>query len=423
MGMTMSEKILAAASSREGVQAGDIVWAKVDTALMDDILGPRVEIADILKRYGRGVWSPERVVIVADHYTPPANAKQAEIVKFTRDWAAEHGVQNYYQFAGPCHQVMVEHGHALPGQVVVGTDSHTCTYGALGCFGTGIGSTEMAGVLMTGEIWLKTPQTIRVEWTGAPREGVMAKDMALYTIGKIGHAGATYRAVEFVGEAISALPMDERLCIANMAVEMGAKVGLMEVDSVTRAYLKDIGSAWDGGALRSDPDARFEQCFTWDASDLEPMAACPHSVDNVKPVREVAGVRVEQIYIGSCTGGRYEDLAAAARILKGRQVSPNVRLLVSPASKEVYRACQRDGLLDTLAEAGAVILASTCGACLGVHSGALAAGETCVSTTNRNFLGRMGSERSFVYLTSPLTAAATALTGVLTDPREVEAKV
>lgn len=422
MGMTMSEKILARASGKECVRAGEIVWAKVDTALMDDILGPRIEIADILKSHRRGVWDPERVVIVADHYTPPANAKQAEIVKFTRDWAVEYGVGHYYEFAGPCHQVMVEHGHALPGRVVVGTDSHTCTYGALGCFGTGIGSTEMAGVLMTGEIWLKTPQTIRAEWTGTPGAHVMAKDMALYTIGQIGHAGATYRTVEFVGEAISALPMDERLCIANMAVEMGAKAGLMETDRVTRDYLCGIGAAYDGGELKSDGDAHFEQSFTWDAARLEPMAACPHSVDNVKPVREAAGVGVEQIYIGSCTGGRYEDLAAAARLLKGRKIAPGVRLLVSPASKEVYRVCQRDGVLDTLADAGAVILASTCGACLGVHSGALAAGETCVSTTNRNFLGRMGSERSLVYLASPLTAAATALTGVLTDPREVEAK-
>lgn len=421
MGMTMSEKILARAAGQTAAAAGDIVWAKVDVALMDDILGPRVEIADILKAHGDRVWDPDRVVIVSDHYTPPASAKQAEIVKFTRDWAADHGISRYYEFAGPCHQVMVEHGHAQPGRVAVGTDSHTCTYGALGCFATGIGSTEMAGVLMTGQLWLKVPATIRAQWTGTLPAGVMAKDLALATIGAIGHDGATYKTVEFTGEAISALNMDERLCIANMAVEMGAKAGLMEADGVTEAYLRAIGVTDFGAGVKSDPDAAFQQTLTWDAGALEPMAACPHNVDNVRPVREVAGTEVEQIYIGSCTGGRYHDLAAAARLLRWRKVSPRVRLLVSPASREVYHQCLQDGILEVLSDAGAVILASSCGACLGVHSGAIGAGETCLSTTNRNFIGRMGSEKSAVYLASPLTAAATALTGVITDPREVEA--
>ena len=420
MGMTMSEKILARAAGRDTVSAGEIVWARVDTAMMDDILGPRVEIASILSSHGDRVWDPARVVIVSDHYTPPASAKQAEIVKFTRDWAASHGISHYYEFAGPCHQVMVEHGHALPGQVAVGTDSHTCTYGALGCFGTGVGSTEMAGVLMTGEIWLKVPATVQTHWSGSLPPGVMAKDMVLSTIGRLGHAGATYQTIEFTGEAVTALPMDERLCLANMAVEAGAKAGLLEVDGVTRDYLRSIGVHGDFPDLKSDADAAYGKKLLWDARQLEPMAACPHNVDNVRPVREVAGVPVDQIYVGSCTGGRYHDLAQAAKLLKGRRVAPGIRLLVSPASKEVYKACLRTGVLETLSDAGAVILASSCGACLGVHSGAIGGGETCLSTTNRNFLGRMGSEKSQVYLASPLTAAATALTGRLTDPREVE---
>ncbi|MEG2679566.1 MAG: aconitase/3-isopropylmalate dehydratase large subunit family protein, partial [Oscillospiraceae bacterium] len=338
----------------------------------------------------------------------------------TRDWAAEYGVKNYYEFAGPCHQVMVEHGHARPGELVVGTDSHTCTYGALGCFSTGIGSTEMAGVLMTGEIWLKVPGTIRAEWTGKLPDGVMAKDISLATIGAIGHGGATYKTVEFVGDTISALCMDERLCIANMAVEMGAKAGLMESDGVTEDYLRSVGVTQALPPCKSDPGAVFERSCRWNAEELEPMVACPHNVDNVHPVREVAKTKLDQIYIGSCTGGRYHDLAAAARLLRGRKVAPGIRLLVSPASREIYRACQKDGILETIADAGGVILASSCGACLGLHSGAIGPGETCISTTNRNFIGRMGSERSAVYLASPLTAAASALTGMITDPREVE---
>lgn len=418
MGKTISEKILANASGNSNISAGDICWVKVDKAMMDDILGPRVEIADNLKKQGLPVWDPDKVVIVSDHYTPPANIKQANIVKYTRDWAKANQVQNYYEFAGPCHQVMVDKGHVRPGTVIVGTDSHTTTYGALGCFSTGVGSTEMSGVLMSGEIWLRVPESIHINWNGDLRPGVMAKDVSLRTIKELGHAGATYKAMEYDGSTIKNMIMDERLCLSNMAVEAGAKVGLIGYDAVTGEYLNDrFGVTESFDWINADPDARYEQTLEFRAEDLVPQVACPHEVDNVFDVDDIEKTRVDQIYIGSCTGGRYHDLKMAADLLKGKQVASGLRVLVSPASKDIYNECLRDGILTTLAEAGCTILSSTCGACLGVHSGNIGDGEVCVSTTNRNFLGRMGSKTSGVYLASPLTAAASALTGYITDPR------
>ncbi len=417
MGMTISEKILAKAAGLDKTAAGDIVWAKVDRAMMDDILGPRVEIADKMELLKAKVWDPDRVVIVSDHYTPPANEKQAEIVKFTREWAGSHGIKNYYEFAGPCHQVMVEHGHALPGDLIVGTDSHTCTYGALGAFSTGIGSTEMLGVLATGEIWLKVPQTIRVKAEGGLQAGVMAKDVILQAIGSIGHNGATYKAMEFAGTTFEQMIMDERLCVANMAVEAGAKNGIIACDHITRSYLASIG-AGTGVEFTSDEDAVYCSTVELDASRLEPVCACPHEVDNVEPLREKENVTINQAYIGSCTGGRYHDLKTAANWLKGKKIAKGVRLLISPASREVWELCAREGILTVLSEAGATVLASSCGACLGIHSGAIGAGEVCVSSTNRNFIGRMGSKKSEVYLASPLSVAVAAVTGHLADPRD-----
>lgn len=419
MGMTISEKILANASGNAAVKADDIVWVNVDKAMMDDILGPRVEIADNLVKMGAKVWDPDKVVIVSDHYTPPANIKQANIVKFTRDWARGNKVCHYYEFAGPCHQVMVDKGHVIPGTVVVGTDSHTTTYGAFTCFSSGIGSTEMSGVLATGQIWMKVPQTIRINWEGELGKGVMAKDVSLHTIGKLGHAGATYKTMEYAGSTIRSMIMDERMCLSNMAVEAGAKAGLIGYDAVTAEYMKDhFGITEDYSRFNSDEDALFQQILNFRAEDLVPQVACPHEVDNVFDVPEVSGVKVDQVYIGSCTGGRYNDLKSAADLLKGKKVDPGIRVLVSPASRDIYNECLKDGVLETLAEAGCTILGSTCGACLGVHSGNIGDNEVCVATTNRNFLGRMGSKSSGVYLASPLTAAATALTGRLTDPRE-----
>lgn len=419
MGMTISEKILARASGQDSVKAGDIVWARVDRAMMDDILGPRVEIADKMECLKATVWDPDRVVIVSDHYTPPANEKQAEIVRFTREWAKAHGIGSYYEFAGPCHQVMVEHGHALPGELILGTDSHTCTYGALGAFSTGIGSTEMLGVLATGEIWLKVPQTIKVKVDGTLPDKVMAKDVILKAIGIIGHNGATYKALEFCGTTFDGMMMDERLCVANMAVEAGAKNGIIACDDITRQYLDSIG-AGRGMEFSSDGDASYCRTVELEAADLVPVCACPHEVDNVVPIKERETVAIHQAYIGSCTGGRYHDLKTAADWMKGKKIAGGVRLLISPASREVWEQCARDGILTTLSEAGATVLASSCGACLGVHSGAIGAGEVCVSSTNRNFIGRMGSKKSEVYLASPLSVAVAAVTGHLADPREYE---
>ena len=419
MGKTMSEKILARAAGKPEVSAGDIVWANADRAMMDDILGPRVEIAEGMKEIRDQVWDPEKVVIISDHYTPPANEKQAEIVKFTRDWANNHGIAQYYEFQGPCHQVMAETGNVLPGTVVLGTDSHTCMGGALGAFASGVGSTEMLGILLTGRTWLRVPEAIRVRWQGRLPEGVLAKDVSLKTIGEIGHAGATYKAVEYVGGTISRLSIDERLCISNMAVEMGAKAGLMEPDEKTLAFLREHGVEAEGLFLpHSDPDAVFCRTLEFDAAALEPMVACPHQVDNVSPVAEHEDEQIHQAYLGSCTGGRYTDLAAALRILKGRHIKKGLRMLVSPASPEVWKRADEDGILRGLADAGATILAPTCGVCVGLHSGLLAAGESCVSSSNRNFIGRMGSKQAKIFLGSPLTVAASALEGHLADPRK-----
>lgn len=416
MGRTVSEKIIGRAAGLDDVRAGDIVWARVDKAMLDDILGPRVEIAKDLKALGCDIWDANRVVVISDHYTPPATVKQAEIVKFTRDWSKERGIENYFEYEGPCHQIMAEKGYVLPGEVVLGTDSHTCMGGALGAFATGIGSTEMAGVLATGTLWMRVPETIRVVWDGKLQRGVMAKDISLATIREIGHAGATYKTVEYTGEAIRSMPVDERMAISNMAVEMGAKAGIIPPDEKTFAYLQSIGVQGEGFPCVSDADATFCRTYRFDASALVPMVAVPHAVDRVYAATELEKTTIHQAYIGSCTGGRYSDLTAALQILKGRKVANGVRLLISPASRSIMQRAAEDGTLAGLMEAGAMILAPTCGVCVGVHSGLLAAGENCISSTNRNFIGRMGSPEAGIYLASPYTVAASAVTGYVTDP-------
>ena len=418
MGKTMSEKILALGAGVPETQAGDILWVNIDKAMLDDILGPRVEIADHMKEIKDEIWDPSKVVVISDHYTPPASINQAEIVKFTRDWSKKYGVDNYYEFVGPCHQIMVEKGHVLPGAVVLGTDSHTCMGGAMGAFATGVGSTEMLGVLITGKTWLRVPETIRVIWNGSLKPGVMAKDISLKTIGAIGHAGATYKTVEYQGNTISELSMDERLAITNMAVEMGAKAGLMKPDEKVAEYLAQHGVTAPYTMVESDPDAVYCQTLQFDAANLSPMVSCPHEVDNVAEIEQLADVKIDQAYIGSCTGGRYNDLAAAAQILKGHKVKAGTRLLVSPASQDIWMQASRDGILATLAEAGAVVMAPTCGVCVGLHSGLLADGEVCISSTNRNFIGRMGSKKAQIYLSSPMAVAASAIAGKIADPRK-----
>lgn len=418
MGKTLAEKILAAKAGQPGVSAGDIINARVDCAMMDDILGPRVEIAEQIKRLQAKVWDVDKVVIISDHYSPAANVKQAEILRFTRMWAQEYGIKNFFEGQGPCHQILAEKGFSLPGTLLVGTDSHTCTAGAFGCFGTGIGSTEMLGVLVTGEIWLRVPESIKIVWNGTLPQGVMAKDIVLKTLGDIGHAGATYKVMEFKGSTITEMPMDERMCLTNMAVEAGAKTGLVAADDKTLEYLAVRGKKINESMLYSDADAVYVSEMYYDAVKLEPQVACPHEVDNVKNIKEVEGITIDQAYLGSCTGGRLSDLQAAANILKGRKVASSCRLLVSPASRDIWLQAARTGLLDILAEAGAVILAPSCGACLGVHSGILAGGERCISSTNRNFIGRMGSKQAEVYLGSALSVAAAAIRGAITDPRQ-----
>lgn len=417
MGQTISEKILERCSRQTSVKAGDIVMATVDCAMMDDILGPRI-LDSMLEELGGKIKRPETAVVICDHYVPAATIHQANIVAYTRNWVKEHNIENYFEGYGPCHQVLAENGFSLPGTLQVGTDSHTCTAGAFGCFGTGIGSSEMAGVLATGEIWLRVPESIKVCWTGSLPQAVMAKDIILKTIGDIGHAGATYKTLEFCGNTIKELPMDERMCIANMAVEAGAKAGLIEADEITYCYLREHGCKTFGYDLHSDKDAVYAQTLNYQAQELLPQVACPHEVDNVKAITEVVGIPVHQAYLGSCTGGRLHDLEVAASILKGKKVAKGCRLLVSPSSRKIWAEADRKGILSVLADAGATILAPTCGACLGVHSGLIADGENCISTTNRNFKGRMGSKESFVYLASPATLAASAIEGKLADPRE-----
>lgn len=416
MGQTIAEKIIERASGTKGVKADDIVTAKIDCAMMDDILGPRI-IDNIIRDCGGKIIIPEKTVIICDHYVPAATVNQADIVAFTRRWAREYNIKAYFEGQGPCHQIIAENGFALPGTLLVGTDSHTCTAGAFGCFGTGIGSTEMAAVLLTGEVWLQVPRTIQIKCDGKLQPAVMAKDIILKVIGELGHSGATYMSMEFTGSAIHSLHMDERMCITNMAVEAGAKAGIISVDDTTIEYLKSRTKK-PYQIIESDTDANFHKIYVYDAKELEPMVACPHQVDNVKKVKDIGNIPIQQAYLGSCTGGRLSDLHAAANILNGKKTANNCRMFVSPSSQTVWKDAERDGTLRTLSEAGAVILAPSCGACLGIHSGVLAKGESCISTTNRNFIGRMGSKESFVYLASPATLAASAIRGYITDPRE-----
>lgn len=417
MGKTFAEKMLAKASGRAEVLPTQIVMAKPDWVMSHD------NTAAIVKTFrSLGVKQmavPGRAVIVLDHCIPAADEKYARNHKEIREFVAEQGVQHFYDInAGVCHQVFVEKGFALPGTLTLGSDSHTTTYGALGAFSAGIGRSEMAAIYATGELWLMVPESMKIQVQGAFPPGVAAKDLALFIIGKIGADGALYRSVEFCGPTIAALEISQRMVLANMAAEMGAKNGYMAPDAVTRRYLEGRARAPYSEVL-PDPDAVYAQELAIDAAGLEPMVACPHTVDNVKPVSQVAGTHIDQALLGTCTNGRLDDLEAAARILKDKEVHPHTRLLVFPASMEVYRQAMQNGTLSILAEAGAVIMNPGCGPCLGAHEGVLAPGEVCLSTANRNFKGRMGCTDAEVYLASPVTVAASALAGEIADPRGV----
>lgn len=417
--MTLAEKLCAKAAGRESVRAGEIVIARVDLAMIHDSGGPR-RVEPMLKELGVGVWDPSKVVLISDHYVPAFDAESARILELTRRWAEAAGVTAFHDMQGICHVVLPERGHLAPGMFVAGGDSHSTTGGAFGVFMIGIGATEMAGVLATGEIWVKVPQTLRLHWDGELGIGVTAKDMMLFLCGRLGMGAGNYRAIDYAGPAIDALDMEGRMTLANMAAELGGKVGLIAPDEMTVGWLRDHGAAVpdDWARWATDPGASVETEHRYDADALEPQVAAPHSPENADRAGAYRGVAFQQAYIGACTGAKLSDLRMAARVLRGRTVAKGVRLLVAPASVRATQAAAADGTLATLTEAGAILMPSGCGACAGYGAGVLAANEVCLSSTARNFKGRMGDPTSEVYLASPYTVAASAVTGTITDPRE-----
>jgi homoaconitate hydratase family protein len=415
VGKTLSEKILGKKAGKE-VSAGEVVTVAPDYCLSHD--NSAAIIGEFKKVGVARVKAPGKLVIILDHIVPAADEKYAQNHKTIREFVAAQGLPNFFDIQhGVCHQVLSEASFALPGKLIVGSDSHTTTYGAFGAFAAGIGRTEAASIWATDEIWLRVPETLRIEFSGKLPAGVYAKDVILKIIGDNGADRANYEAIEFTGSAAGGFSLASRMVMANMAAEMGAKNGYFEPDEKTLEWVKARARA-DYEVVRSDRDAKYEAVLKYDLSALEPQIACPHTVDNVKPVREVEGKPFHQALIGTCTNGRLEDLEVAAAILKGRKINPRVRALVLPASREVYVEAMKKGLLETLSEAGCVILNPGCGPCLGAHEGLLAAGEVVVSTSNRNFRGRMGNRDSEIYLASPATAAASALEGKITDPRK-----
>ncbi|NTV43287.1 MAG: 3-isopropylmalate dehydratase large subunit [Syntrophobacteraceae bacterium] len=419
MSMTISEKILAEHAGRLEVSPEELVEVRVDFALGNDITAP-LAIEAFRKAGARSVFDPERIALVPDHFTPNKDIASAVQVKLLRDFAREHGIVNYFEVGrmGIEHALLPEQGLVLPGDVVIGADSHTCTYGALGAFATGVGSTDLAAAMMTGTIWFKVPASMKFVYRGTLRPWVGGKDLILHTIGQIGVDGARYRAMEFTGEVIDALPMADRFTMSNMAIEAGAKVGIIAPDAITEEYVKS--RARRGYTFhRSDADAAYEVVQEWDVSSLEPVVAVPHSPSNIRAAAELSHISIDQVVIGSCTNGRFEDLQVAAGILKGRKVSPNVRCIVIPATQEIYRRALKEGLLEIFVAAEAAVSTPTCGPCLGGHMGILAPGERAVATTNRNFVGRMGHTESEVYLSSPAVAAASAIAGHIAHPEAV----
>ena len=416
MGKTFVEKILAEKSGLAEVMPGQIVEVTPDLGMSHD------NAAAIRKIFGKlgveRVKEPERFVVILDHVVPASQVQYAENHKEIREFVHEQGIRFYDVGRGICHQVVVEEGLIGPGELALGSDSHTTTYGALGAFSAGIGRSEMAALWATSKLWLKVPTTLRLELSGRLPELVTAKDVILYLIGKLGADGALYRSVEFAGPLVEELTMSGRLVLANMAAEMGAKNGYFTPDDVTFSYLADRAGR-DFEPVYPDPDANYEEVIKFDLSDLEPQVACPHTVDNVVPISQVAGKRVDQVLLGTCTNGRLEDLRLALEVMGGRPVADGVRMLVLPASREVWVKAAAEGLLERFAAAGALVLNPGCGPCLGAHQGVLAPGEVCLSTANRNFKGRMGSPEAEIYLASPAVAGATAVTGVITDPRTV----
>ena len=417
--MTVTEKILAAHAGREYVSPGELVNARIDVIMGHDLSVP-LAIHEIEAIGATRVFDPARIILVPDHFTPNKDIKAAENCKRMRTFARQQGISHYYEVGemGIAHALLPEKGLVLPGDVVVGGDSHTCTYGAVGAFATGIGSTDLAAAMLTGQLWFKVPSSKKFIYHGLLQKWVDAKDLILYTIGDIGVDGALYDAMEFTGEVIGRLPMSGRFTMANMAVEAGAKNGIFEVDNTTLEYLERRAQR-SYKVFQSDEDAAYAEVKDYDVSTIEPQVAFPHLPSNVRPVREVEDISIDQVIIGSCTNGRIEDLRIAAQVLWGNKVSPGVRLIVIPATQEIYRQAMREGLLEIFLDANGVISTPTCGPCVGGHMGVLAKGERALSTTNRNFVGRMGHPESEVYLSNPAVAAASAVKGRIAHPDQV----
>lgn len=421
MGMTITEKILAAHAGKDRVEPGELINARVDVVLGNDITAP-VAIKEFEKIGVPDVFDKEKVVLVPDHFTPNKDIKSAEQAKLLRDFAKKQGLTNYFEVGrmGIEHCLLPEQGIVLPGDVVIGADSHTCTYGALGAFSTGVGSTDMAAGMAAGEVWFKVPESIKFVFNGEKLpEWVGGKDLILYAIGDIGVDGALYEAMEFTGPAIRNLSMDGRFTMANMAIEAGGKNGIIAPDQTTVDYV-EARAKRPYKIYNSDDDAKYERVIEYDVADIEPQVAFPHLPENTKPISEVGTVEIDQAVIGSCTNGRMEDLRLAAKVLQGHEVHPDVRLVIFPGTQTIYKQAMKEGLFDIFVDAGAAVSTPTCGPCLGGHMGILAKGERAIATTNRNFVGRMGHPESEVYLSNPAVAAASAILGRIAGPEEVE---
>jgi len=414
--MTLSEKILAKSSSRASVSPGEIVTCDIDLLMLHEITGPLA--VQVFEEIGfKKVWRSEKIAVIFDHNIPASDVNSAEQMKAMRSFVQKQAIERFYDVGrgGIAHQILVQEGLAKPSSIVVGADSHTCTAGAVGAFAVGVGSTEAAAILGTGRMWFKVPSTVRIEVMGEVKEPITSKDIVLEVIGRIGASGALYKAVEFSGEAISKMSIGARMTLTNMAVEMGAKTGLIDPDEVTCEYFRSLNESIE--VLTSDRDAAYERTLSLNSLEIEPKIAAPFPVDKVMDVKDVEGERIDQAFLGSCTNGRLEDLRLATRILEGRRIHSRARLLVNPASMKIYKQAVQEGLIEKLVDSGAAVCCSTCGPCLGMSQGVLAANEVCISTSNRNFVGRMGDRSSKVYLASSATVAASALAGEITDPR------
>lgn len=419
MGMTMTQKILAAHAGLPQVKAGQLIEANLDLVLGNDVTSP-VAIGEMKKMKVDGVFDKDKIAIVLDHFTPNKDIKSAELCKCAKDFAYKNDITNFFETGevGIEHALLPEKGLVVAGNVVIGADSHTCTYGALGAFSTGVGSTDMAAGMATGKAWFKVPGALKFVLTGKPSKWVSGKDVILHIIGMIGVDGALYKSMEFTGDGIANLSMDDRFAMANMAIEAGGKNGIFPVDDLTIEYMKEH-SIKEYTVYEADEDAEYDEVYTIDLSELKPTVAFPHLPENTRTIDEVGDIKIDQVVIGSCTNGRIEDLRTAAEIIKGRKVAKGVRVIVIPATQAIYLKAVEEGLVTTFIQAGAAVSTPTCGPCLGGHMGILAKGERAVATTNRNFVGRMGDPESEVYLASPAVAAASAVTGKISGPDEI----